>query len=393
MNTFDLLMYASSHDMIDLGRVQEQFNMETRKELLQKHPYKIWEGKNGKWYTYIKVGEERKLKKRLTQTAIEDLVLDSLEYSIADIFKEWNDWRLECGKITAASHKRYKNIFVKYFDEFGEVKIKSLEPEQLIEHLERQQAMHDISAKEFSNLKTIVKGTMKRAKRKRLIDWSIEEAYYDLDISDRCFRRSKSKKNEVFTDEEWVKLIGYLVTHQDLMNLGLLLLCVTGMRVGELAALKACDVDEDGTIFVSRTESCYLNNGRYSYCVQEFTKTDAGMRVIVIPGEFLWLSKKLKQMAGNAYIFEKSGERVKEQAFRRRLTRVCKNAGIEPKSPHKIRKTYGSILLDANLDRRFILDQMGHADISVTENHYHRNRKSIEKKRDILDSLSDFQFR
>ena len=38
--------------MIDMSYVQEQIEMNKRKELLEKHPYEIWEGKDGKWYTY-----------------------------------------------------------------------------------------------------------------------------------------------------------------------------------------------------------------------------------------------------------------------------------------------------------------------------------------------------
>lgn len=49
----ELLKYAVEHDMIDLSYVQEQIKMNRRRELLEKHLYKIWEGKNGKWYTYL----------------------------------------------------------------------------------------------------------------------------------------------------------------------------------------------------------------------------------------------------------------------------------------------------------------------------------------------------
>lgn len=62
-NNEELLKYAVDNGMIDLSCVQEQIEMNKRKELLEKHPYKIWEGKDGKWYTYLPDGEGRKLKK------------------------------------------------------------------------------------------------------------------------------------------------------------------------------------------------------------------------------------------------------------------------------------------------------------------------------------------
>ena len=47
------MQYAVKNGMIDLAYVQEQIEMNKRKELIEKHPYSIWEGKNGYWYTYI----------------------------------------------------------------------------------------------------------------------------------------------------------------------------------------------------------------------------------------------------------------------------------------------------------------------------------------------------
>ena len=77
--------------------------------------------------------------------------------------------------------------------------------------------------------------------------------------------------------------------------------------------------------------------------------------------------------------------------MRMRLKRVCKKLNIYHKSPHKIRKTYGTILLDHNVDNRLIMEQMGHTDIACTENHYHRNRRSLDAKSQILSSIPEFK--
>lgn len=53
MENLDLLNYALEHGMINLSYVQEQIDMNKRKELLEKHPYKISQGKDGKWRTYL----------------------------------------------------------------------------------------------------------------------------------------------------------------------------------------------------------------------------------------------------------------------------------------------------------------------------------------------------
>lgn len=44
-----------------------------------------------------------------------------------------------------------------------------------------------------------------------------------------------------------------------------------------------------------------------------------------------------------------------------------------------------------NVDNRLIMEQMGHTDIACTENHYHRNRQSIDAKSQIISSIPEFQ--
>ena len=74
-NVNAVLQYAVDHDMLDVQYVQDQIEMLKKEELLKKHPYKIWQGKEGKWETNLP-GEKkgRKMKKRNTERGSEDLV-------------------------------------------------------------------------------------------------------------------------------------------------------------------------------------------------------------------------------------------------------------------------------------------------------------------------------
>ena len=79
MSDAELLKYAIENGMIDTTYVQDMIEMQKRKEILEKHQYSIWEGKNGKWYTYLPDEEKNRgkvLKKRNSQKEIEDLVVD-----------------------------------------------------------------------------------------------------------------------------------------------------------------------------------------------------------------------------------------------------------------------------------------------------------------------------
>lgn len=98
--------------------------MTKKQELLNKHPYKVWEGSNGKWYTYLPDEEKgRVLKKRSSKKDIEDIVVIYWDEAInsptiKDIFYEWNDYRLELNKISKSSHTRLEQVFKKHYSEF-----------------------------------------------------------------------------------------------------------------------------------------------------------------------------------------------------------------------------------------------------------------------------------
>ena len=58
----DILQFIISNGIIDINDVRNSIEVMKRKELLEKHPYKIWEGKDGKWYTYLPDEERRIIK-------------------------------------------------------------------------------------------------------------------------------------------------------------------------------------------------------------------------------------------------------------------------------------------------------------------------------------------
>ena len=396
----ELLQFLQENGNIDLPSIEEAYNMFKDKKYLDMHPYTIWQGKNSKWYTYLpneKMADNRRLMCRNSKTDIQKVVVDywkdkESNPSLKEIFNEWNDRRLSLDKISKSTHYRYAEDFKKYFSNgFDNKHIRSVSVEEFVDFLEESLANYNLTSKAFVNLKTITKGIVKQAKRKGYIDFTADRMIEELDVSDKSFKRViKEDYQEVFNDIETEKYMKYLIDNQDLKNLGILLMFVTGLRIGEVVALKKEDF-KNGIVSIRRTETCiHKDNGGCSYEIKDFPKTAAGVRDVVLPNEFLWLSDKLVDLGGEEYIFMDGSKRMNTHYLRRRVYRICDKLKIYKKSPHKIRKTYGTILLDNDTDKNLIKGQMGHTSISITENYYHRNRKNIEKKQKIISEIPDF---
>lgn len=392
--------FCLERGIINIPDIQSIIEMEKHKNLIENHPYKYWQGKDGNWYVYIP--DEKKgriLKKRTTKEGIEDVIcnyqLSLIENpTLEEIFSEWNDRRRDLKKITKSSHSRMKQTFKRHFQDFGKKRIRDVSELEIVEFLEEQIPKYHLTSRSFGSLKTIMRGILKRAKRQGYIYWSPELMFADLDVSDKqFFKRYKEDDEQVFDEDEMSKVIEYLKANCDIKNSGILLLFVSGMRIGELVALKHEDLNpEENTVKVRRTETRYCNDDDVTiYEIQNYPKTTSGLREIVIPSSYQWLIRDLYYNSNKGeYVFMEDGERLTTYHIRRREYAICRKLNIRKKSPHKIRATYDSILLDSNVDNRTVKDQMGHAEIRTSEVHYHRNRKSINKKREIIDSIAEF---
>ena len=365
MSDSELLKYAIDSGIIDTALLQEKINMQKREELLKKHPYDIWIGKDEYWRTYLPDKEKgRKLLKRKKRKDIEDVVISYLREeaenpTVRETFEEWNDRRLLLGKIGNATHQRNRNFFDRHFKEMGSRRIKSVSEDEWGDFLEEQIPRFNLTAKAFSGLKGVTKGFLKRAKKRKLIDFNVEELFSELDTSDTDFKKAiKEDYQEVFDEQETDIMVKYLESHLDLSNMVILLMFVTGIRIGEAVCLKHSDFDGN-TIKIRRTETRYCGEGENNYHVEvkDFPKTKAGVRTVIIPKDYEWLCSRIRLTNQfGEFVFARGDERVTAQAVRMRLKRLCDKLKIYRKSPHKIRKTYGTILLDNHIDAKMVID-------------------------------------
>ncbi len=395
MSDTELLKYAVENGIIDTALIQQKIAMREREELLKKHPYSIYQGNDGKWYSYLPDKTGRKKIKATLQSKIEDKVVEywkqkELNPTVRDVFSYWIERKLSREEISRATYDRYKIDFDKYFVKIAEKRIQSIDEEFLDDFIGESIQEFSMTSKAFSNFRTLIYGIFKYAKKKKYVSFSITYVMGDIDISQKAFRHVVKKANEqVYMPKEKERMEEYLTENDDIMNLGLLFMFKTGVRVGELAALKREDV-ENYTVAINATETRFKDSdGNVHYDVKNFPKSEAGLRFAILPEQYEWILDKILKLNPNGYyLFEKNGHRIKTYSFRRRLRYICESKiYIKPKSPHKIRKTYGSILLDGKARESTVLNAMGHTDIKCTKGYYYFDRSDIEDKREELSMM------
>ena len=84
------------------------------------------------------------------------------------------------------------------------------------------------------------------------------------------------------------------------------------------------------------------------------------------------------------YLFMENGQRIKGRAFSVKIAKICNYVGIQPRSIHKARKTYGTKLLNAGLNEKLIESQMGHTDITTTKGYYWFNNSTEDEIKKLV---------
>ncbi len=97
----------------------------------------------------------------------------------------------------------------------------------------------------------------------------------------------------------------------------------------------------------------------------------------------------MKQYSHGEYIMERD-KRIRCSTINKELYKVCKRCGLPPRSMHKIRKTYATTLLDADVDDSIVMEMMGHSDISTTRKFYYFSRSGEKKKKEQIGRALGF---
>jgi integrase len=173
----------------------------------------------------------------------------------------------------------------------------------------------------------------------------------------------------------------------------------TGLRRGELLALRWKDVDvKTGTLHVKQTLVRVTNHnapkgeGRTRLLFQE-PKTSPSRRTLPIPEECLAALKQHKArqaeeklLLGQAYqdhglVFcQANGKPIDPRNFLRSFDRIIEQAGLPPSRVHDARHTFATLMLELGESPKTVQTMLGHSRVAITLDIYSHVSLELEKK-------------
>lgn len=236
-----------------------------------------------------------------------------------------------------------------------------------------------LSTKSVKDILIVLKMVMKFGVKN---EWM---SYYEWDI--KYPTSSVNKELEVLSVANHRTILNYIQTHFTFTGLGIYISLSTGLRIGEICALKWSDINvTDGTITVSRTiERIYIIEGeeKHTELVINSPKTKNSCREIPMSKELLAMVKPLKKVINDDFYVLTNDERPTEpRTYRNYYNKLMSKLGIPKLKYHGLRHSFATRCIEAGCDYKTVSVLLGHSNISTTLNLYvHPNME--QKKRCI----------
>ncbi len=202
----------------------------------------------------------------------------------------------------------------------------------------------------------------------------------------------RQRQIRILTIVEENKILRYLKNHFDLTALGILLSLFTGLRIGELCALKWSDFSfADKEFYVQRTMQRLNNlddNSEKKTAIEiGEPKSPSSIRKIPIPDELLTYLKNA--YVTDAYVLSGLKNKfVEPRTMENRFKSVLKKCGVEKINFHALRHTFATRCVELGFDIKSLSEILGHANVNITLNRY--VHPSMKLKHANMNKLNSF---
>ena len=205
-----------------------------------------------------------------------------------------------------------------------------------------------------------------------------------------CIKQNVSPMR-VFTSQELERLQTFLEEKRDRICQGILLCLLTGLRLGEICALKWEDISlEDKVIHIRKTLqriSCQDDAKVKTKIIITSPKTSYSLRTIPLP-EKLYTLFVPEVQPGTFFLTGQKDSYIEPRTMQNRFKAVLKACDIAKANFHALRHTFATTWVEAGQDIKCLSMILGHANVNITLNRY--VHPSMNLKRAGIEQVMKF---
>ncbi len=363
--------------------------MPRRGENIYKRRDGRWEGRilkpDGKYLYYY--GKSYKEVKEKMKKGTEDKPNKNLNPSVTAVilFQTWLEEYI-VQKVKPTTYESYYHCFHKYvlpyFQQPGNEYITKDSIQGFIQLLQEDTSIVQTSkARVLSIFKSALKEILQNS----------QESYFLVELVK--FPKVYYKEVQVFAMNEQRLMECEVLKSKDQRLLGIILCFYTGIRLGELCALKWSDIDMDtGIMSVNKTVSrikTFQEEGNKTRLLVGTPKSRKSFRKIPLPSFLLkmLIESRNSTTSEDNYVLTGKDVPIDPRVYQKLFKRVLKDAGVKERKFHAIRHTFATRALELGVDIKTLSELLGHSSVGITLNIYAHSL--MDQKKIAIDKFND----
>lgn len=225
---------------------------------------------------------------------------------------------------------------------------------------------------------------------KSIIKYAInQEVMTNINLDFTYPKNNKQNKLYTLSKKDQKKLTNYILENPTPKNIGILISLYSGIRIGELCALKWSDIDfKSNIIHINKTlQKLYLKDNNQQTTVKVVItppKTINSNRDIPISKDFASIIKPLK-INNKFYVITGTDIGTDPRNYRKYFQNTIKKLKIKTINFHGLRHTFATNCISLGIDYKTVSELLGHSNINTTLNLYvHPNINQKKKCMNLL---------
>lgn len=354
----------------------------------------IYKRKDGRWegrfkpcgfsqkYKYVYAPTYKDVKEKLIELKLNDSSENDKQILLCELCNEWLEFKKE--DIKESTYIKYRNIILNQINpHIGNAylsRLRNEDMEKFILYLKNR----GLSNKSIRDVLSVVAAIVKYAAKKGL---NTNNLYIE-----NLYPKTEKRQIKILSADERIRLEQRIIKSKNPAEYGILLALYSGMRIGEICALKWDNIDLNaGTISVCQTLQRLQdkeNKGKTKILISE-PKSQSSKRIIPTPTFLTKLLNQIKPSSPCAF-FLTGGENFMEPRTLDNIYKKClSECEIKRINFHALRHTFATRCVEAGFDIKSLSEILGHSNVSTTLNLY--AHPTLEHKRANMNKLVPFE--
>lgn len=360
----------------------------------------IYKRKDGRWearyikghinrkteYGYIYARTYKEAKEKLGEVSGSAIIDKKSNLTFEAVALLW--FEMVKPQLKKSSVVKYSNLLSTYIiPYFGGYAIESITMEEIIDFSHKLlftggQKGNGLSPKTVNSVISVLKG---------IFEYASQHEKLSVANIGKISVKQPQKPMRVLSIVEQQKLDSFLNGNLTLVNLGILVCLYTGIRIGEICALKWEDISFDEKyIYINKTMQRIQdkeNKAKKTSILVSRPKSECSVRKIPLPDNIFKLIISARCPENTYFLTGLSNTFIEPRTLQNRFKSIIKACNIKDLNFHALRHTFATRCIELGFDVKSLSEILGHASVNITMNRY--VHPSMELKQKNMDMLSN----